>query len=151
MASPILEEIRKNQLEYRKARLQAPTALLTTLISECEALGKQLGVELNDAHIISVIKKFINNVDIVLESFRFSTDSRKEIAKLERKLLEQYLPPQLSEEELRVIIDGYIDILGDGGKDPRATGKIMGMIKLEYDGRFDGKLAANLVKEMLSK
>lgn len=143
----ILQEIKNDQLSARKSGNKIAALVLTTLISECEVVGKKNNREPTDEETISTIKSFLNNLDIVITSFAGTTDPRVLTACAERDLLKMYLPHQLSEEQLTTIITGYFDILGE--KNIKQMGKIMGMLKTEYPGQFDGGLASKITKELL--
>lgn len=149
--SSLLSTIRTDQLAARKEHNAPATALLTTLLSEASMPGKNAGRESTEAEVAAVIKKFLNGVDETLKAIgpgnEHFVDDRVAILSYERDLLNKYLPKQLTEAELRVIITDFIDILGDSS--PKAMGKIMGMIKNQYAGTYDGTLASKILKELL--
>ncbi|MCB0358165.1 MAG: GatB/YqeY domain-containing protein [Bdellovibrionales bacterium] len=58
-------------------------------------------------------------------------------------LIQGYLGKQLTEDELRALIQQEID----GGAD--SIGPIMGKLNKDYKGQFDGKTASGIVKELL--
>jgi len=63
-------------------------------------------------------------------------------------VIEQFLPSQMGEEELKVAIAAIIAKTGaDSMKD---MGKVMGMASKELAGKADGKAISNIVKELLS-
>jgi len=147
----LLEIIRKDQLQSRRERCAFGTALLTTLLSEASMPGKNAGRESTDLEVLAVVKKFIDNINETINALsrnsEYHVDERVNIARLERDLLMKYVPTQKTEIELRIIISDYIEILGE--KSPKQMGKIMGMLKTEYAGLYDGNLASKLVKELL--
>jgi uncharacterized protein len=63
-------------------------------------------------------------------------------------VIEEFLPRQLSEAELKEQIALLIAELGATG--PREIGKVMAQLKERYQGRIDFAKASNLVKELLS-
>jgi uncharacterized protein YqeY len=147
----LLETIRKDQLQSRRERCAFGTALLTTLLSEASMPGKNAGRESTDLEVLAVVKKFIDNINETINALNrnseYHIDERVNVARLERDLLMKYVPTQKTEIELRIIISDYIEILGE--KSPKQMGKIMGMLKTEYAGLYDGNLASKLVKELL--
>ncbi len=63
------------------------------------------------------------------------------------KIIEEYLPKQMSEEEVKNIISDLILKMGDvTAKD---FGKVMGMVMKELKGKADGKLVQDVVKAKL--
>lgn len=143
----LLPMIRRDQIQARKNRDTSAT-LLTTLLSEAGIVGKNDGGrESTDAEVVAVVKKFIKNNNEMMslvnkESYAFLT------AKIENALLEQYLPSQLSEDELNSLIQHQIDELID--VNPRAMGSIMKFLKENYTNQYDGGLASKLIREALN-
>jgi uncharacterized protein YqeY len=65
----------------------------------------------------------------------------------EADVLEKYLPPKMSEEELLKIIKGIIE--RSGAKSPADMGKVMGIATKELAGKADGKEISAKVKQLL--
>ena len=65
----------------------------------------------------------------------------------EAAIIEKYLPAQLSEEELKPILQGIIDQIGASG--PQDMGKVMGMASKQLAGKADGKTISTVVKSLL--
>lgn len=65
------------------------------------------------------------------------------------KVIEEYLPKMLSEEEVRAEVIAAIAQTGANG--PQEMGKVMGVLSSKLAGKADGKLIATLVKEELAK
>ena len=66
----------------------------------------------------------------------------------EKKIIEEYLPTQLSDEELAAIVDDAISQVSASG--PQAMGQVIGAVKQKTAGQADGTRIARLVKEKLS-
>jgi uncharacterized protein len=68
--------------------------------------------------------------------------------RLEAEIIEQYLPQQLSDDELHAIIG---DAVAEAGADsPKEMGKVMSLVMPKLQGRADGKRVSALVKEKLT-
>ncbi len=67
----------------------------------------------------------------------------------ELKLLESYLPPPFSPEELRQKVDEAI--LASSATSLKDMGKVMALLMPEIAGRADGKVASQMVREALSQ
>jgi len=65
------------------------------------------------------------------------------------KVIEEYLPKMLSEEEIRAEVVAAIASTGANG--PQEMGKVMGVLTAKLAGKADGKLISTLVKEELAK
>jgi uncharacterized protein YqeY len=66
----------------------------------------------------------------------------------ESKILEMYLPAQLSEEDIKKAVDEAIATLGVSG--PAAMGQVIGTVKAKLGNAADGSTIARLVKEALA-
>jgi hypothetical protein len=68
--------------------------------------------------------------------------------KTELRIIEQYLPSQMNEDEMRKIIATVIEEIG--AATIADMGKVMGQVMRKIAGRGDGKIAQQLVREYLS-
>ena len=81
----------------------------------------------------------------------FSTQGRADLADpemLEAAVIEKFLPQQLSQDEVAVMVDAAIE--ATGASSMADMGKVMGMVTKEVSGRADGKTISTLVKARLS-
>jgi len=80
----------------------------------------------------------------------YEQNGRGELADGEKKeleVLEQYLPKQLSEDEVRVLVDEAIATVGADG--PQMMGQVIGAVKAKAGNTADGSIVARIVKEQL--
>lgn len=105
---------------------------------------------LGDEEIITLLtkeaKKRQESADLYV---RGDAGERASLELAEKEIIEQYLPKQLSDEELAAIVDGVITELGATG--PQAMGQVIGQVKQKAGATADGGRIAQLVKEKLSK
>ncbi|WP_109299756.1 GatB/YqeY domain-containing protein [Aquimarina sp. AU474] len=81
----------------------------------------------------------------------FSEQKREDLAQPEldqAKVIEQFLPEQLSEEEIEKVVVMTIDDIGASGM--KDMGKVMGIVSKELTGKADGKIISTIVKSKLS-
>lgn len=81
----------------------------------------------------------------------FEQQDRMDLAEPEiaqAKILEQFLPAQLSEDELQEIIESII--AQTGANSMKDMGKVMGMASKQLAGKADGKSISTVVKQLLS-
>ncbi|HEB84798.1 MAG TPA: GatB/YqeY domain-containing protein [Bacteroidetes bacterium] len=81
---------------------------------------------------------------------QYADAGREELAAqadLELALCDEFLPPQLSEEELRRLVEERIAAVG--ATSPADLGRVMGPLMKELAGRADGNLVRRLVQETL--
>lgn len=76
---------------------------------------------------------------------------RQDIAdnlKREIEILSKYLPEQLTEEEITKMVEDAIVESGAAG--PRDMGKVMGILRPKTQGKADGKVVSDIVKDKLA-
>ena len=105
---------------------------------------------LDDSEVISVVKKQIKQRQDSIEQFTKGNRpdmADKEIKELE--ILKTYLPPELSNDEIKKIIEEAV--ITASAKDMKDMGKVMKEVNAKIAGQADGKLVSDLVRERLSK
>ncbi len=146
----LLAEIKKDQLAARKDKNTAVTSILTTLIGEASMAGKNDGNrESTDFEVVAVIKKFIKNLNELMEVLSIEDDRERYYAAMDEiVVLTEYLPSQLSEDEIKCLALIQISYLDDAS--PKSMGKIMKHFKDNYAGEYDGKMASKIVRGLLN-
>lgn len=145
----------KDQLmEDLKVAMKEKDVVRKSTITMLRAAIKQMEVDqrvdLEDENVIEIIAKQIKQKRSALEEFeKANRQDLVDEAHQEIKVLEAYLPEQLSEEELKQVITDAIT--ETGAATPKEMGKVISLVSGKTKGRADGKLIATLVKEILSK
>jgi uncharacterized protein YqeY len=129
----LIEKINKDFMLAYKAKEMEKKDFLGVLKTEVTKESKTP----EDEYVVAKIKSMIKNAE--------ATNS---LSEAELSVLETYLPTQLSEVELEVIINEFITRMGLNT--PRDMGKVMSYLKTEYDGQYDGKVASTITKKILS-
>lgn len=144
----LLQQIKTDQINARKARAPLTAQLLTTLIGEAEMVGKNAGNrEVTDIEVVSLIKKFIKNISEVLKVVDVNSEAWDK-ATQEQMILEQYLPKQLTADQLRAELVSISTELN--AHTLREMGKVMKVLKERFDGQYDGAAASTIIKEVLA-
>ena len=144
------EKINKDYIESMKARDQVRSLTLNFLRAQLKNIhiDKKLD-ELPDLDVIAVIKKQIKQRQESIE--QYTQGGRQDLADKEAAeltLLKAYLPQEMSEEELKKIIEGVIkETQASSIKD---MGKVMKAVAEKVSGRADNKVVSELVKRALS-
>ena len=105
-------------------------------------------VSLDDDGIIDVISKEVKKRKDSLAEFEKS--GRQDLIdnlKVEIEILMKYLPEQLTEEELEVIVKQAVQ--ESGASSPRDIGKIMQIVMPKVKGKADGRMINEIVKKLL--
>ncbi|WDL96337.1 GatB/YqeY domain-containing protein [Alicyclobacillus sp. ALC3] len=106
------------------------------------------GASLNDEEVLAVVQKELKQRRDSLQAFENAGRADlADAAKEEIRILETYLPAQLSEEEVRTIAVRIISEVGASGKSD--VGKVMPKLMQEIRGKADGKLAQQVVSGLL--
>ncbi|KUO64042.1 MAG: aspartyl-tRNA amidotransferase [Gracilibacter sp. BRH_c7a] len=105
--------------------------------------------EFNDNQVIEILARELKMRRDSIEEF--SKANRMDLVsglKEEVTILMEYLPQQLSEEEIRSLAKEII--AETGAQDIKDLGKVMGSITPRTKGRADGKLVNQIVRELLN-
>lgn len=139
----LFEQIKVDQLVARKSNNKLAASLLTTLIGEASAIGKNNGNrDVTDAEVVALVKKFVKGMDETLSYLGNNNDEATKMVLREKKILDAYLPNQMDEAALTQAI---LDIMVLSGAN---VGKIMGALKAKFAGQYDGKMASEIIKDL---
>lgn len=131
----------KNKDEVRKSVV----TLLRSGIKQYEVDNR---TELDEEGILDIVAKQLKQRRDSLEEFKKA--GREDLineTESEIKILIEYLPAQLSEEEIeKVVIETISEV---GASSPKDMGKVMSAIRPKVKGRADGKIVNELVKKHL--
>lgn len=105
---------------------------------------------LPEDEVISLLQKESKKRQESADLFGQGGNLEKQQAELtEKEVIAKYLPAQLSEEDLVVMVDEVIAQTGASGM--QAMGQVMGAVKAKAGAAGDGSVIARLVKERLSQ
>ncbi|WP_258187240.1 GatB/YqeY domain-containing protein, partial [Candidatus Hakubella thermalkaliphila] len=142
----VIQDMQNSLKKGDKIRLST----MRLLLSEIKNLEKEKRIsDLSDDDVLSVVRREIKRRDQALEEFR-KTDRKDLVDKeeRERQILEEYLPVQLSQEELEAMVRRVIQ--ETGASSSREMGKVMGRMMQEVKGKADGKRVRQIVERLLS-
>lgn len=142
----INDDLKSSMKSGDKLRLETIRSI-RALILEFEKSGS--GKELNDEEVIKLITSAVKKRKDSIEQFRAA--GRNELAEKEEKelgILMEYLPKQLSEEEIFTIVKQMAADMNASGKEDFP--KLMPAVMKELKGKADGKLVKNAVEKTLN-
>ena len=144
----VSEDIKKAMLARDKVRLEALRGAKKEFLEAKTAKGAN--GELSDENATKIIVKMVKQRK---ESAKiYQENSRQELADNElagAAVLEEYLPKQLSAEELDNELKAIIAETGATG--PREMGKVMGVASKRLAGRAEGRAISEAVKKLLNQ
>ena len=124
--------------------------MVLTAITNAEVAGKQAR-ELSDDDIVGVLSTEAKKRREAATAF--DDAGRAEMADKERAeaaVLADYLPEQLSEEDVAALVRAAIEQTGAAGDGMRAMGRVMAVVQPQVRGRADGGLVAAEVRRQLA-
>jgi len=145
------QDIAAKFLEAYKSKDEIRVSVLRLLKSALanKMIEKKMAKDavLADEEVIAAIKSEVKKRQDSIESYK--QGGREDLADKEAeeaKILSEFLPEQLSEEQVREIVKAAIAELGAGAGD---FGKVMGAAMAKTKGQSDGAVVSKLVKEEL--
>ncbi len=144
----ISEDIKKAMLAKDKVALDALRSVKKEFLEAKTAKGSD--GELHDDQALKILQKMVKQRKESAEMF--ISAGRQELADNELaqvKVIEQYLPQQMSEAELTAVLQEIIAAVGATG--PQDMGKVMGTATKQLTGKAEGKMISAKVKELLAK
>ena len=128
-------------------RLITLRSIITAFTNEAVAKGKTPQDKLTDDEAIAVIRRLVKQRKDSIE--QFEKGQRQDLAdneKLEMKVLEEFLPAQMSEEKIREIVLKKKEELNPTKE---KLGIFMGAVMKETAGQADGAMVKRIVEELL--
>lgn len=147
MIDKISAEIKNAMLAKDKVRLEALRGIKKELLEARTAKGASH--ELSEETAVSILQKMVKQRKDSAEIYL--SQDRPELAEVEMeqmKVIQEYLPAQLSDNELTAIIQEIIT--ETGATSVKEMGKVMGVATQKIAGRAEGKVISAKVRELLS-
>ena len=142
--SDLKARLQSDLTEARKARDKVRTLVLSTTLSELRNREIELGRDATDEDVQQVVSRAIKQrKDAAEQMLQGGRSDLAEKEEGEAKELLRYLPEQLTPDEVRAMIREIVE----GGTS--VMGAVMGQLMPRIRGRFDGKQANALVREVL--
>ena len=141
-----LKEAIRGQQRRRMSTLRLMHAAIKDRIIHNRGAGK--GEQTSDAEIAEILAKMIKQRRDSTQAYE--AGNRPELAQAEHEeihIIEEFLPRQLNDEEMRAAVRRAVGEVDGGLKD---MGKVMAALKERHAGQMDMSRASALAKEMLS-
>lgn len=144
------EKINADLISAMKSKDEVKVSVLRLLkaaIMKFEVSGDKKQ-EASDDAVLQLINKEVKQRKDSVEAFK--KGAREDLAtkeEAEMKVLQEYLPEQMSEDELRVIVKTVIAETGATSKGE--FGKVMGSVMQKVKGKADGEMVKRIVTELL--
>jgi uncharacterized protein YqeY len=146
LQNQVMEQIKTAMKAKDTVALESLRAIKSALLlAQTSGAGGELSETDETKLIQKLVKQRKDSASIFTEQGRDDL-ATPELA--QAAIIEQFLPEQLTEEEIEKVVVQTIDAIGaEGMKD---MGRVMGMVSKELAGQADGKTISTIVKNKLS-
>lgn len=145
------QEVMQKMKEAMKAKDTVALASLRSIKSEIlkAKTASSNKEEMNEAEELKLVQKLVKQRKDSAQTYK--EQNREDLAESEleeAKIIEQFLPAQLSEEEIDREVKSIIE--ETGANSMKDMGKVMGLASQRLAGKADGKTISKIVKDNLS-
>ena len=139
----LIDEIKSANIEAMKARDNTSRAVLSIVLTKYklqEVELKSQGKEIGDAELLSIIQKVIKELEDEKAGYlKVNNQERADNISKQMEVISSYLPKQLSEEEIKKIIDSL---------DDKSVPSVMKHFKMNYAGQVDMSLVNRVLRSL---
>ncbi len=140
----IQSDIKKAMIARRPLEVSVLRMLMAAILNK----EKEKKIELEDQETLEVaLSEAKKRKDSIEQYQKGNRQDLVDQEKEELEILNQYLPEQMSEEEIRKIVKEKVKEISASG--PQETGKVMGAVMPQLKGKADGGLVGKIVQEEL--
>jgi uncharacterized protein YqeY len=146
---PLTQIIKAEMKAAMRAREKERLSTIRLILAEFKRIEVDERIEVDDARALAVLDKMVKQRRD--SSQQYSDADRPELAAKEDAeivVIQEFLPVQLSEEELIAMVDAAIAASDASGM--QAMGPVMGQLKPQLQGRADIGAVSQLVKARLT-
>ncbi|WP_221565659.1 GatB/YqeY domain-containing protein [Alkalihalobacillus sp. TS-13] len=145
----LLDRLNQDMKQAMKNKEKQRLTVIRMVKSSLQNESIKLGHELNEEEELTVLSREVKQRKDSLQEFeKAGREDLVENLRQEIAILNEYLPEQLSEEEVNQLVKETIEQVGATSK--QDMGKVMGAIMPKVKGKADGGLVNRLVQQNLS-
>jgi uncharacterized protein YqeY len=145
-----ISKLLKEAMINKDIKLTSTLRLILAAVKDKDisARSKNNSEGINEAEIITLLQNMIKQRNASIEMYiQGKRDDLVKIEENEIKIISNFLPEQLSENEINDIITN--SIRSSGVKSIRDMGKVINLIKEEYNGKMDFGVVSKIIKSKL--
>ena len=146
---PLVDEIQKNMYKAMKEKEKERINALRNIIGKLKYRYIDKGDKLTEQEEIKVIQSLAKQRRESIEMYK--KGGRNDLVETETKelsIIEEYLPQAMSEEEVRRLVRETVK--ETGAESMSDLGKVMPLVMKKGAGKVDGKIAQDILRELLS-
>lgn len=145
----LYQKLNEDLKQAMKDRNSETLEVLRLLISSLKNTAIETREEITDADVLAAVKRDVKKLQDALKDF--TSAARQDLIEKtnsEINILKEYLPPEMTDEELKGKVKKIIE---KEGKDEKDFGKLMGMVMKEIAGQADGNRVRTMVQSMVKE
>ena len=146
---PLVDEIQKDMYKAMKEKEKERINALRNIIGKLKYRYIDKGDKLTEQEEIKVIQSLAKQRRESIEMYK--QGGRNDLVETETKelsIIEEYLPQAMSEEEVRRLVREIVK--ETGAESMSDLGKVMPLVMKKGAGKVDGKIAQDILRELLS-
>jgi len=147
--SDLKSQLKDAQKQAMRAKEKQRLVVIRSMLAEIKRVEVDERIELDDARILAILDKMLKQRRDSISQFEAA--ARTDLAdqeKYEMGVVQEFLPTQLTPEEIATMIDAAI--AATGATSMQDMGKIMGQLKPQLQGRADIGKVSGQIKSRLS-
>lgn len=144
----LLTTLRKDKMQALKEKDSLKNGICSLLLSAIALAEKEKGSELSDEEAIAFVQRELKQTKDTLAQTPTDRSDLIEETKKKIAIIENYLPEQMSEEEIESAIKEIIEE-NNLEMTAKSRGMIMKMMLSKYAGKTDGKTVNAVVGKLL--
>jgi hypothetical protein len=145
----LIKRIETELADAMRAQDELRRDTLRLILAALRSAEKNLMRPLSEDEELQVLQRERKRRVEAAEAFRAGDrPERAEREEAELKVLEEFMPPPLSQEELEEIVDNAVAAVG--ATNVRDLGRVMADVMPQISGRADGSVVSQLVREALA-
>ena len=146
--SDLLLKIKSDMKDAMRNKEKTRLAAIRMTLAAVKQIEVDQRVEITDTHVLTILDKMIKQRRDSISQFKAA--DRQELADIEKteiEALQTYLPKPLTDEEISKLVDAAM--AETGAESMRDMGKVMGILKPNFQGRADMGAVSDLIKTKL--
>ena len=144
------KEVQQQMMAAMKAKDAERKAALSLLLSALKAKAKDKREDLTEEEENAIIQKEIKQTRETMDAAPADRDDIRQECQLKLDIYQAFAPKEMSEEEIRALVQSVLDQLQITAPTMRDKGPVMKHLMPQVKGKADGKLVNKIVGEMLA-
>ena len=143
-------EVQQQMMAAMKAKDTERKNALSLLLAALKAKAKDKREDLTEEEENAIIQKEIKQTRETMDAAPADRDDIRQECQLKLDIYQAFAPKEMSEEEIRALVQSVLDQLQITAPTMRDKGPVMKHLMPQVKGKADGKLVNKIVGEMLA-